>query len=243
MIRELEERAFRAWPAAEVQELDGWRLRATAGVTRRANSVWPNGPGARPVERKLAEVEAFYAARGLPALYQVTGAAQPPNLDEALAARGYTLEAAVAVEVARLADLPAAGPGTRVEERPSPAWFELSALQGRFAAVAGVYRGILDRLEGRALFALASLDGVPAAVGLGVRDGDWLGVFSMLTLPDWRRRGLGRAVLGALADAGRARGLTSVYLQVELDNEAARAFYRGAGFHEAYRYHYRRAPR
>ena len=41
-IQQVETLAANAWPAAEVQDLDGWRLRHTVGVTRRANSVWPN---------------------------------------------------------------------------------------------------------------------------------------------------------------------------------------------------------
>jgi ribosomal protein S18 acetylase RimI-like enzyme len=244
MILDLEERAFRAWPAAEVRELEGWRLRSTAGVTRRANSVWPNRiTGPLPLDRRLDEAEAFYAGRRLPALYQITTIATPAGLDDALAARGYSIEAPVAVEVAATRDLTlATSVETRLEEQPSPAWFELSAHRGRFAAVADVYRGLLDRLRGRALYATALLDGVPAAVGLGVTDGDWLGVFSMLTLPACRRRGLGTAVLAALAGAARTRGLQHLYLQVELENDAARALYQRAGFREAYRYHYRRAP-
>jgi ribosomal protein S18 acetylase RimI-like enzyme len=244
MILDLEERAFRAWPAAEVRELDGWRLRSTGGVTRRANSVWPNrGTGPTSLAGRLDEVEAFYAARRLPALYQITTIATPSGLDDALAARGYLIEAPVAVEVATTDDLRlAASAETRIEEQLRPAWFELSAHRGRFSAVADVYRGLLDRLDGRALYATALQEGTPAAVGLGVIDGDWLGVFSMLTLPDCRRRGLGTALLAALAGAARVRGLAHLYLQVELENEAARSLYHRAGFREAYRYHYRREP-
>jgi GNAT superfamily N-acetyltransferase len=244
VILDLEERAFRAWPAAEVHELHGWRLRYTAGVTRRANSVWPNrGAGPAALSRRLDEVEAFYAARRAPALYQVTTVATPAGLDAGLAARGYTIEAPVAVEVARTSALTLAPTAeVRVDDRLSADWFELSAHRGRFGAVAEIYRGLLARLGERALYATAWRDGAPAAVGLGVTDGDWMGVFSMLTLPACRRRGLAASVLAALAGAARARGLGHLYLQVELENEAARALYHRAGFREAYRYHYRRAP-
>ncbi len=45
LVRHIEGLALRAWPAAEQQSLDGWRLRFNAGVTRRANSVsWPPSP-------------------------------------------------------------------------------------------------------------------------------------------------------------------------------------------------------
>jgi GNAT superfamily N-acetyltransferase len=243
MILELEERAFRSWPAEDVREIDGWRLRATRGVTRRANSVWSNrAAGTRALEDRIDEAEAFYAGRGLPALFQVTTVAQPAGLDEALVARGYSLEAPVAVEIATT-NQPAPAVDVTIDDRLTPTWFEISALRGRFAATAEVYRALLDRLSGRALYATAQLGGAPAAVGLGVVDGDWLGVFSMLTLPEHRRRGLGTAVLGALAGAARARGVGHLYLQVELENDGARALYRRAGLAEAYRYHYRRPPR
>jgi GNAT superfamily N-acetyltransferase len=245
-IIDLEERAFRAWPAAEVGVVGGWRLRHTGGVTRRANSVWPNEvAGSLSLERRLQEVSAFYRARGLPALYQISGAAGPPGLDDELARRGYTLEAPVAVQVADAVDArPGLVPGieVRIDETVTPAWFDISAHQGRFAAAADIYRGLLERLRGRSLFALALDDGRPAAVGLGVIDGEWLGVCSMLTLGAHRRRGLGGAILGALATAAASRGCAQLYLQVELDNEPARALYRRAGFREAYRTHYRRAP-
>ena len=44
-VLEIEEAAFHAWPADEVLELSGWRLRFMHGVTHRGNSVWPNGWG------------------------------------------------------------------------------------------------------------------------------------------------------------------------------------------------------
>jgi ribosomal protein S18 acetylase RimI-like enzyme len=246
MILELEERAFRAWPAEQVHVVDGWRMRYNRGVTRRASSVWPNRcDGTLSLDRRIEAVETFYGERGAEALYQITSAAQPSDLDVVLAARGYHHEAPVAVEVARAEDACAARPpgiAVHLEARVSAAWFEISAMQGRFAAVADTYRALLDRLDGRALYALAEIDGSPAAVGLGVTDGAWLGVFSMHTLAAHRRRGLGAAVLGALASAAHERGLTGLFLQVEVANEAARALYRKAGFRESYRYHYRRAP-
>jgi ribosomal protein S18 acetylase RimI-like enzyme len=246
MILDLEERAFRAWPAEQVQVLDGWRLRYNRGVTRRASSVWPNRcDQALSLDRRIEAVEAFYGERGAEALYQITSVAQPLDLDQTLASRGYRHEAPVAVEIARPEDACATmapGLGVRLEGRVPARWFEISAVQGRFAAVADTYRALLDRLDGRALYALGELDGAPAAVGLGVTDGEWLGVFSMHTLAPYRRRGLGAAILAELANAARARGLTGLYLQVEVENEAARALYRKAGFRESYRYHYRRAP-
>ena len=78
---ELEAVAYDFWRAPEVAEVDGWRLRFAHGVTGRANSVWPNGPGGLPLDEKIDRAEEWYRARGVPvASFQLTEAAQPAGL-------------------------------------------------------------------------------------------------------------------------------------------------------------------
>src|SRR4051794_3530498 len=89
-VREIETMAFAAWPGLEVAKFDGWLARFAGGITRRANSVWPNGQLACDrMDSVLAEVEKFYAQRKLPARFQICPAAQPADLDEILLERGY----------------------------------------------------------------------------------------------------------------------------------------------------------
>ena len=236
LVRNLEERAFAAWPAEEVRSLGPWRLRYTQGTTRRANSVWMDGGS--DLEPMVDEAERFYRTRGQPPLFQVSPLA-PSGLDDLLAGRGYAADAPVAIEVAAVEAVAAAGDGRgRIERRLQDPWFEV-AVRARFAAVAPVYRALLERIGDRALYALVEDDGHPAAVGLGVVHGEWMGVFNMVTAPDHRRRGLARSVLSALAAGARERGAARLYLQVERANAAARALYAGAGFAEVYGYHYR----
>src|SRR5687767_8881477 len=81
-VAEIEGIALDAWPGLEVAQDGGWLLRFAQGVTRRANSVWPNS---KPVGETLAEcvarVEAFYHARDMPARFQLCPAALPAHLD------------------------------------------------------------------------------------------------------------------------------------------------------------------
>jgi N-acetylglutamate synthase len=83
--------AFDAWPAAEVVDLGGWRLRFTQGVTRRGNSTWPGGApiSDREAEARIDRVEERYAARELPSVFQLTPLAMPVALDRLLEKRGY----------------------------------------------------------------------------------------------------------------------------------------------------------
>jgi ribosomal protein S18 acetylase RimI-like enzyme len=76
-------------------------------------------------------------------------------------------------------------------------------------------------------------------VGFAVLERGWAGVFGMGTASDWRRRGVGGALLGALAVEAREQFAHHLYLQVETDNDAAQALYRGLGFTRSHGYRYR----
>jgi N-acetylglutamate synthase len=80
------------------------------------------------------------------------------------------------------------------------------------------------------------------AIGRVAAAGDWAGLTAVEVDPRLRRRGLGRAITGALACAAAARGVTGLYLQVEDDNAAARSLYAAMGFADHHGYHYRVAP-
>jgi N-acetylglutamate synthase len=244
LVLEIEEAAFRAWPALEVAELSGWRLRFTRGVTRRANSVWPNGwQGDTPLVERVEVVEAFAAARGIAPSFQLTSAAKPPELDALLEERGYAFDTPVIVKMRALSPLQHEERGLEVqatvEPRPNAEWLTVAVDRGRYAGVRDVFLGILARIGDRGGFALVRSGNEPIAIGLGVVDGAWLGIFGMLTVPEARRRGAARAILGALARWGANRGATRAYLQVERDNAPARALYETLGFVPAYDYHYR----
>jgi GNAT superfamily N-acetyltransferase len=237
---ELERTAFDAWPAAEVEELDGWRLRAMAGVTRRANSAW-TGETRDPLDldARIGRLEAFYARRGQPSIVHVTPCS-PPELDDELERRGYAFDAPVSVQIAELARVGRKPESTvRVERTCFDAWWDLSARRGRYADVQDQYWGLLQRLGGCARYAMATVDGEPAAVGLGVVQGEWVGVFGMYTLAPYRRGGLGTAVIQALCRTALDEGCLRAYLQVERDNAAAQTLYRRLGFAEHHGTHYR----
>ena len=79
------------------------------------------------------------------------------------------------------------------------------------------------------------------AVGRAAAHGDRVAITSMATLPEARRRGCARAILGALSAWARERG-AALCLAVEATNEPARALYESVGFAPVYSYWYRTAP-
>lgn len=90
-------------------------------------------------------------------------------------------------------------------------------------------------LAGPGVFALIALDdaGEPAGYALGRVAADEAELLSIALLPDLRRRGGGRLLLDALMERSAASGAARLFLEVAIDNAAALALYRGAGFREA----------
>src|ERR1700758_2845407 len=84
----VEETCLNAWPALQEVLLDGWLLRFSQGLTRRANSANPLGPGVRAAPQ---DCQTLYRRQGLPTIFRVLSLIDPV-VDEKLEALGYTRE-------------------------------------------------------------------------------------------------------------------------------------------------------
>jgi len=233
----LDRLADRGWPALERERLGAWTLRASSGVTNRANSVLTAGP----VDDEGAAVDAaerWYAARSLPAVFQVS-AASPAGLGALLAARGYREHSQTDVLVAECADVPPVdGHDIRIDEEPGDAWIETWwSVDGRGG---DAERAVAARIltGGPALYASAGVPAAPDAVARLALVGEWGGLYAVATRPQARRRGLARALAGALATAAAGHGVERLWLQVLSGNAAAHALYASLGFRSASAYAY-----
>jgi ribosomal protein S18 acetylase RimI-like enzyme len=244
-IGDIERPAARAWRPEVEENLDGWRLRYTQGVTRRGNSVLAiESEGTMPLDEKLARVADFYRSWGEPVCYQMTQAAQPSNLISTLSSLGYQDDFHTQVQTA---DLEHVLEMTRSSSPFRPyhegqcfdGWLDLYAVtSGYNGHSAAMRRGILSRIEPAANFTLLTDGDDPVAVGLGVADHDWVGIYCMVTTNAYHRQGAATQVLCELAKWGRGEKASKMYLQVMEDNPGGLALYAKAGFRFAYQYWY-----
>ena len=98
------------------------------------------------------------------------------------------------------------------------------ALAERLQEVQGletVFLGELDELAG-----LLVLRTVPTLSGAEA----WAEITEMYVRPTFHRQGVGRALVQAAVDYGRARGCTEMHLLVDATNVAAQALYEAVGF-------------
>jgi GNAT superfamily N-acetyltransferase len=237
----VEETCLNAWPALREVLLDGWVLRFSAGLTRRANSANP----IRPVSQvDLRVCEALYRRSGLPTIVRVLSLIDP-LVDERLAQAGYTGEGESCVLYAPIEDI-AIGrdPDVKLLDQPTPEWFgSMAALQNHSSEQAAIYQRIVCQLGIPAAFAALSDEGGTAALAYGALHNGLLCYESVITDRRRRRHGCGRRIVCALAAWARGRGAVGACLEVEAHNVPARALYNAVGVkRELYRYHYRREP-
>src|ERR1700730_8536950 len=87
----VEETCLNAWPALRQVLLDGWVLRFSEGLTRRANSANPLRADYRGIDALIPACEALYRRQLLPTIFRLPSIIDP-DLDERLDALGYGCE-------------------------------------------------------------------------------------------------------------------------------------------------------
>jgi GNAT superfamily N-acetyltransferase len=212
----------------------GARVEAAGGVLR---SLVPAGQGpSRVLWSDLGEATAgaaiaaqlaFFAARGQGFEWKLHDYDQPPDLGARLAAAGLVPEdeelvmVAPAAAIARQSRAAAPPAGIRVQVVPGPAGVELLAQVAAqaFGADKSELRASLLAAVAAApdtvavVVALAGDRPVAAARAEFLPGRDFAGLWGGGTLPDWRGRGLYRALVGLRAELAAARGYR--YLQVD----------------------------
>ncbi len=227
-------------PAVETVELGEWLLRASGGWTGRANSVLPYGDPGLPAPDALRRAAEFYRARDLPPLALVVLGSPAEDLFRGHGWVEARPEQSDTLVLHTTLDLVNAVPAVEVEvaDAPDDEWFAV-AFEGSEvpAAAPAVMTG-----APAVAFASVRLDGRLVAVARGALTGHWLGIDAVRVLADHRRRGLGTALLRALARWGGSRGGRRTYLEVVEENTTALSAYTKAGYREAYRYRYLTTP-
>lgn len=222
---------------------DGWVLRFAEGYTRRANSIYPIYPSSQAIDihEKIQSCESVYRNHGLKTIFKLTAAVHPLDLDNILANHGYALEAQTSTQILPLADWdesPALA--AQIVETLSDEW--LSAFC-RMSAVdipqRHVLAYILNGIVPTHCFAALHQEGQIVACGMGVVQGDFVGLFDIVTDPLYRGQGFGRQLLLNILAWGKSHGAQTAYLQVMLNNAPALHLYSRLGFSEIYQYWYR----
>lgn len=234
-VRRLERLAFRGWPALETRDVQGWHLRFSGGYTKRANSI--NALGLEP-STDIETVEAAFRERQARPVWRLTPLA-PAGMADLLKARDYQAIERSLLQRCPLHDRFRADRAVEILERSGSAWLEAFAAHSPVKAEHRVtMKRMLEAIAQPVGFAFVQREGRPMAMAIGAVEGDHMGLFDMLVMPEARRQGLARRVTESLYAWAWAKGARFAYLQVVATNAAAMPLYAAQGFRTVYEYEY-----
>ncbi len=210
---QLQRIASLGWRADIAEECGPWLLRSNSGFTNRANSALPLTADVERLVAFLPDVYDFYGRHGLPIRFQVPLDAGE-LLDERLSRLGFIAESRTRVFVSRTTDTVAANTFIGLEMGISvecpPEW--LDACERLARPLGSVGRALVARHPRAGFAEVRNPDGDIVAPGRVVVDSGWVGLSTAAVRPDYRRKGLGLAVIRArLGWAAQIYGARNAY--------------------------------
>lgn len=238
-IRELEAAAQAVWPTDVSDECGMWLLRASRDNTLHRSSVLPTG--ARPfgepgmeIDEAMHKVDGFYRRNSLPAAITVPLPAYT-KLDEFLESNGWMVEAEINIMVIDTNDLPLSVKHETFTLKTSPEptieWLAIHDQQ---------FEGEL--LQYPANYLSIFIDDQIFASGRIAFNGNWGVITHVFVTHEYRRRGIGRFIMYALADTAREQGCSRLTLQVDSNNSPALSLCESLGFRLHHRDRFRVLP-
>jgi ribosomal protein S18 acetylase RimI-like enzyme len=247
LIRLLEQLIANAWPAHIQQTFGQWRLRATFGVTKRANSVFAIGPIPNYPDW-MERVEQFYEQHAIEPCYHVSDAS-PRELDRVLETRGYHKIFECSIMIAKCSGVierVAHDPRFTIQFSPEADdnWItQLIDLEQYSKERHHAYSHIFSAIRCTKAFVRICENGEVVGIGTIVVEQGWAGLSNIVVAPNYRRKGIAVQLLRSLSVWALENGAEQFYLQVINENEAAVQLYHKLGFNVVSHLHYRIHPR
>ena len=241
-IQRYQELTSNACPANTIIFLNGWILRVSEGIMKRANSVLPLQYIGSDLLEDIKKVETIYRKRNLTPIFQIPDYFEPQNLEKTLFSRGYKSVDETIVMTAGIEDICTTVNDSyrySLESEGRQLWFQaLTDISGYNVSHIEGIRAIIKRIPFAKGFLYVKNGNEIVGIGRGVIDQDFLGIYSLIVHPLYRRKGIGLSMVDKLVEWGKMHSVHEVYLQVESNNSGAISLYRKAGFTERCRYRY-----
>lgn len=239
--QQIEHAALNSWPAFQQLLYDGWLLRFADGFTKRANSITPLYPSTFEINQKIDYCEQLYYENGLPTIFRIPSFVEEIHLDESLARRNYEKRDLTRVLLLNLAgNKEDIGPEFSLTNVDLDEWLVCyAACDHSFSSSDPIFKQLLANIVTTPCFGILKLNEQMVGCGLAVVEREFVGLFKLIIHPDFRGKGYGKKLLFALLSWAEKAGASNAYLQVEDENQTARALYARLGFEEIYHYWYR----
>ncbi|MFT9495312.1 GNAT family N-acetyltransferase [Anaerosolibacter sp.] len=243
MIQKIEELSMNALPALSTMLVNGWVLRFANGYSKRANSVNPIYPCSVEVERNIEICDGLFKRNNLDTVFKLTEMEDAYRIDEILGEMGYSYEAKTNIMLKSIEKYSIKEEDKRdviLYRELRDDWFEAFVGMNKIGPQHGpTLQKMLKSIIPDTYYGCIVENGKITAVGLGVAERGYVGMYDICVAQEQRRRGLGTKIMKNLIHKASEDGYTYSYLQVVDANEAAKLLYDNLGYEKKYSYWYR----
>ncbi|MHA1647124.1 MAG: GNAT family N-acetyltransferase [Promethearchaeota archaeon] len=250
----IEMKSLNAWPSLQTLFYDGWIIRFADGYTKRANSVNPifSSFTEIPVNIKIQKVRDLFKNQNLPLVFKITPTVNPISLDQTLEKQKFikidetsvqtiSLGEVKSLQIKNLSKSNSLIPEFHVFKDLDKNWFSIYCnLNDVNSKSTQTLELMLNLIILPKFFACLTIKEEILAVGIGVLERDYIGLFGIAVDENYRNRGLGRMLMQNLFKLGIENKAKYAYLQVMTNNSPALHLYNKLGFKEEYKYWYRK---
>ncbi|WP_299089587.1 N-acetyltransferase [uncultured Metabacillus sp.] len=243
LINFIEQLAAKAWPCYTQETFENWTMRATFGVTKRANSV--HTLGSLPQDSMwLKKIETFYQEKSIPPCFYISEIS-PKELDYLLKSNGYQKVDECYTMTASCEDIFMHIINKslwKIEylSEPDDTWIEeFIKLEGFSSNRQEAYAHIFSSIKPLKTFLRISDQEETIGLGTVVLEDGWACISNIVVNRQHRRKGTATYLMNVLTKWAYENGGHHMYLQVIQTNHPAIELYKKLGFTPLSKHHYR----
>ena len=235
---QIEIAGLNAWPAFEQVDDNGWIFRFADGYTKRSNSVTVLHPGPGSSESRIIHYEHLYNAKGQPCIFRLLSFNDNTEIVNILASRNYTSgdhSLVLSQDLKNIEFHPVAFDSVTVDE-----WMKCYCeLSNKEIKAHSVHSRMIHNIKNKYLPALLVRNANTVSCGLGVISDGLLGIFDIVTHPQYRNKGYGYELITGMLHWAIQNHAYGAYVQVIAENTPAVRLYQKLGFELSYEYNYK----
>ncbi|MBO8161968.1 MAG: GNAT family N-acetyltransferase [Thermosipho sp. (in: Bacteria)] len=243
MIQKIEELSMNALPALSTVFVNGWILRFSNGYSKRANSVNPIYACSIDIKKNIEICDEMFKKNQLNTVFKLTEKEDDYEIDEILNKKGYTHEAKTNIMIKNITEFQITEQDKEnvvIYNELRKDWLEAFIHMNNISSQhALTLQKMLQSIIPETYYGCIIENGKIIAVGLGVAERGYVGMYDICVDPEKRRRGLGTKIMKNLMYEASGKGHTYSYLQVVDTNEGAKKLYKKLGYKKLYSYWYR----
>lgn len=243
MIQKIEELSMNALPALSTVLVNGWILRFANGYTKRANSINPLYPTSIDIMDNIKICDEIFRGNNQDTVFRFTEKEDNFEIDSILEKEGYIYKDKTNVMLKSISNYEidkGYTEGIVISENLNNEWFQAFTKMNKIGEKNSLtLKEMLGKIIPTTYYCYLLEKEEIVAVGLGVAERGYVGIYDIYVGEEHRRKGFGYKIMENILYKAAKDGCDYSYLQVVDSNEKAKSLYDKLGYKKQYSYWYR----